>query len=89
MKERVYESDLVQIMIRENISLSSAMVIDAYNNNIDASSVFAMTDYLEERFEQDMDKVEYYMLVFSGIEPDLRLKRIDDVKEKDKTKKSC
>jgi hypothetical protein len=41
---------------------------------VDVSSVFEICDYLEEKL-QDLNRVHYYMMVYTGQSPDVELKR--------------
>lgn len=70
----LYELVLIKIMANENATLSEALDIDMFNSGIDCESVFDITDYLEERFN-DLNKVQYYMMVYTGQAPDVILKK--------------
>jgi hypothetical protein len=52
-----------------------ASLFDMYQNNINLIDVFEMTDYLELKLNSDMDKVQFYMNVLTGIHPDMRLSK--------------
>lgn len=68
-----YESDLLDIMIVNGVTLREALDIDMYVHNVDTTSVFDMVDYLEERLVF-LDKVAYYMLVYTEQVLDVGLK---------------
>lgn len=70
-----YEKRLVEIMYEEDVTLSEALYIDFWANEVDMKSVFDMVDYLESRLE-NLDKVQYYMEVWTGDAPDVGLKRL-------------
>jgi hypothetical protein len=72
--KRSYEQDIVEIMVEYKVTLLEALMIDMQGNGVDTDSVLDLTDYLEVKFDQDMDKVEYYMDIISGRKPDLFLK---------------
>lgn len=74
--KRLYEQDIIEIMVEYKVTLLEAMMIDMQGNGIDTDSVLDLTDYLEEKFDQDMDKVEYYMDIISERKPDLFLKSL-------------
>ena len=70
-----YEKQLLEIMINDNSTLSEAIYIDLMSNNIDTDSVFDVVDHLEEKL-QDLNKVEYYMAVYTGNLPDVGLRKM-------------
>lgn len=72
----LYEKEIIQIMIDLDCSLSSALDIDFDINGIDKNSVIALVDYLEEKLNRDMNKVENFMLVYQCMAPDVKLKRL-------------
>lgn len=69
-----YEKELIVIMIDMDCTLSEAIHTDLLNNNVDIKSVFDIVDYMELKFE-NLDKVQYYMNVYTGNAPDVALKR--------------
>jgi len=69
-----YESYLVSLMQRKKLTLVEALNFDFKNLNIDTSSVFEICDYLEEKLK-DLDRVQYYMLIYTGQQPDLEIRR--------------
>ena len=69
-----YEKILIDIMIDMDATLSDAMYMDMLNNGVDVKSVFDIVDYMELKLG-NLDKVQYYMNVYSGILPDVGLKR--------------
>lgn len=75
-----YEKRIILIMIDEKCTFSEAMLIDFENNNLDTSSVFDLTDYLETQL-QTLDQVEYMMDVYVGRKPDMKLKALENGKK--------
>lgn len=71
--KRSYEQDIVEIMVEYKVTLLEALMIDMQGNGVDTDSVLDLTDYLEEKFDQDMDKVEFYMDIISGRKSDMFL----------------
>lgn len=69
-----YESYLISIMQRKKLTLVEALDFDFKNINIDTSSVFEICDYLEEKLK-DLDRVQYYMLIYTGQQPDLEIRK--------------
>ena len=74
MPNQIYEATLIKSMIEYDVTLLEALMIDMQENYIDTDSVFDLTDYLEEKFEQNMDKVAFYMEIITGTKPDMYLK---------------
>jgi hypothetical protein len=70
-----YERHIVEIMRDSHLTLSEAMDYDFRNSNVDTSSAIGMCDYLEERLS-DLNKVKYYMMIYTGQSPDLALRKI-------------
>ena len=70
-----YEETLLEIMVDEDSTLSEAIFKDLSNNKIDITSVYDVVDHLEYNLV-DLNKVQYYMSVYSGNLPDVKLKRI-------------
>tara|TARA_B110000977_G_C11088568_1_gene495808 strand:+ start:3096 stop:3335 length:240 start_codon:yes stop_codon:yes gene_type:complete len=68
-----YENYIVEIMRVENFTLLRALEFDFNKNGIDTTSVLSMCDYLEKMLE-NLDKVNYYMLVYTEQVPDVKLK---------------
>ena len=75
-----YEKVLIHIMIDMDLTLSDAMHIDLLNNQVDVKSVFDIVDYMELKLG-NLDKVQYYMNVYSGNVPDVGLKRNNTKKD--------
>ncbi len=73
MDASYYEKHIVEIMRSKNLTLLQALEFDLEANCIDVTSVLSICDYLEEMLE-NLDKVEYYMLVYTEQVPDVRLK---------------
>lgn len=69
-----YEKELINIMIDMNYTLADAIHMDMSNRQVDMKSVFDMVDYMELRLG-DLDKVQYYMNVYTGNVPDVALKK--------------
>lgn len=77
----IYEKVIIQKMIAEDLTLSEALFFDMMENEVDPEDVYLATDYLEQMFSYDMDKVRYFMLVVSGQVPDsvlVPLNKVDD-----------
>ena len=75
VKASDYERRIVELMRDEKLTLLEAMGYDMEIACIDVSSVLGICDYLEEQLS-DLDKVQYYMMIYTGQVPDLELKRI-------------
>jgi hypothetical protein len=73
MDASYYEKHIVETMRSKNLTLLQALEFDLEANCIDVTSVLSICDYLEEMLE-NLDKVEYYMLVYTEQVPDVRLK---------------
>jgi len=74
VKPSPYEEYLIEIMRKHATTLTEALDLDFRKNSIDASDILSVCDYLEEKLT-DLDKVQYYMLIYTGQKPDLELKR--------------
>jgi hypothetical protein len=70
-----YETHLVILMKDYNLTLSEALDFDFQAECVDMSTVFGPCDFLEEKLV-DLEKVQYYMLVWTGQQPDIELKKI-------------
>lgn len=70
-----YERRIIRIMAAENCTFSAAMFIDFRSANLDVSSVFDLTDYLEEQLG-NLDTVGYMMGIYVGNEPDMELRAL-------------
>lgn len=68
-----YEEILVKNMHVYGITLSEALTRDLNKHLDDPDSVYDVVDFLEEKLES-LDKVQYYMQVLTGIQPDVILK---------------
>lgn len=75
-----YEKKIILIMIDEKCTFSEAMLIDFEANNLDTSSVFDLTDYLEEQLPT-LDQVEYMMDIYVGRKPDMKLRALENGKK--------
>lgn len=73
MDASYYEKHIVKIMRSKNLTLLQALEFDFEENYIDVTSVLSICDYLEEMLE-NLNKVEYYMLVYTEQVPDVKLK---------------
>lgn len=62
----LYEDIILHKMISENLTLSEALFIDMIENEVDPEDVYQATDYLEGVIRDDLDKVEYLMMVLTG-----------------------
>lgn len=69
-----YEALLIGIMATCHSTLSEAIDLDLWDNGVDTQSVYDVVDYLEEKLE-NLDKVHYYMQVYTGQLPDIILKK--------------
>jgi hypothetical protein len=71
-----YEIHLVTLMRDYHLTLSEALSFDFEAECIDMSNVFDPCEFLEEKLV-NLEKVMYYMMVWTGQEPDIELKRIE------------
>jgi hypothetical protein len=79
-----FEKELVEIMIDEECTMSTALNYAFSNHKVDTSSVITIVDFLEEML-YDLDKVEFFMKVYTGQVTDLHLvEMIDNEKKEDK-----
>lgn len=69
-----YEQSIVEIMVDFNCTLSEALDIDFYMNDLDKNSVVDLVDYLEIKVNRDMYKVSMLMQIYTHQTPDFRLK---------------
>lgn len=69
-----YEHRIIKYMKEEKLTLLEAMSYDMEIACIDVSSVLGICDYLEEQLG-DLNKVQYYMAIYTGQEPDLELRK--------------
>lgn len=74
IKASDYENRIINLMRNDNITLREAMSYDMEIACIDVSSVLGICDYLEEQLN-DLNKVEYYMMIYTGKAPDLELRK--------------
>jgi len=72
-----YEETLIETMWEYRVSLAEAIYMELQGYNVDTSNVYDVVDFLEERLE-NLDKVQYYMQVYTGQQPDVILRRVDD-----------
>jgi hypothetical protein len=71
-----YEHRIINLMREDNLTLLEAISFDLEIACVDISSVIGICDYLEEQLD-DLNKVEYYMMIYTGQAPDLELKRVE------------
>lgn len=69
-----YEEHLLVYMAK-GASLKQALMLDFIYNKVDITNVFDLVEYLEEKLE-DLDKVKFYMDVYTNQSPDLGLKAV-------------
>jgi hypothetical protein len=81
-----FEKELVQIMILESCTMQTALSYAFSSYKVDVESVFDLVDFLEYMI-YDLDKVQYFMQVYTGQVPDLHLVELLD-NEKKNTNKS-
>lgn len=74
-----YEKQLIGIMIEEKCSFVQAMDIVFDMNGVDKRSVIDLVDFLEDRLP-DLNAVEYYMNIWTGVENDMILTKDDENK---------
>lgn len=67
-----YEEHLLVYMAK-GASLKQALLLDFIYSGIDVTNVFDLVEYLEEKLE-DLDKVKFYMDIYTNQIPDLGLK---------------
>ena len=79
-----FERELVEIMISEECTMSTALDYAFSDHKVDISSVISLVDFLEEML-CDLDKVQFFMQVYTGQVTDLHLVEIlgDEKKEDD------
>lgn len=65
-----FEKEIILMMIDENLTMSEALMLIMKNNCVDITSTIGMCDFLEDKFDKNMDKVEYFMDIIVGREPD-------------------
>lgn len=75
VKPAEYETHLVELMRKYDLTLLEAICFDFEAEMIDVSSVLTICDYLEEKLV-DLNKVQYYMMVYTGQTPDVQLKKV-------------
>lgn len=73
-KPSQYEKHIIEIMRDNQMTLTEALIFDFAKNKVDTTDVLSVCDYLEEKLV-DLDKVQYYMLIITGQQPDLELKK--------------
>ena len=66
----IFEKEIILAMIDEDLTMREALELIMFNNNVDMNSTIGMCDFLEEKFDADMDKVEFFMDVIVGRAPD-------------------
>jgi hypothetical protein len=70
-----FEKNLVEIMSQHNLSMREALLRMFILNGIDTNSVFSLVDFLEEML-YDLNKVQFFMMVYTGQISDIELKRL-------------
>lgn len=65
-----FEMEIILTMYNEDLTMGEALNFIMEKNEVDNESVIGMCDFLEYKFDYDMDKVEYYMDVLVGRAPD-------------------
>lgn len=70
-----FEKNLVEIMSQHNLSMREALLRMFVLNGIDTNSVFSLVDFLEEML-YDLNKVQFFMMVYTGQISDIELKRL-------------
>jgi len=78
-----FEKELVEIMILESCTMQTALSYAFSSYNVDVESVFDLVDFLEYMI-YDLDKVQYFMQVYTGQVPDLYLVELLNDEKKDK-----
>lgn len=79
----LYEDIILHKMISENLTLSEALFFDMIENEVDPEDVYQATDYLEGVIRDDLDKVEYLMMVLTGRVQDSYLIPLSNTDPKD------
>lgn len=74
VKASDYENRIIELMRDQNLTLLEAMDYDMEIACVDSSSALGLCDYLEEQLS-DLDKVYYYMMIYTGQTPDLELRK--------------
>jgi hypothetical protein len=77
MKATQYEVKLIELMRDYNLTLREAINRDLDLNGVDKGSVLGLCDYMEEQLKNDMNRVEYYMAVYTEQSPDVMLRKLD------------
>ncbi len=80
-----FEKELVEIMILESCTMQTALSYAFSAYKVDVESVFDLVDFLEYMI-YDLDKVQYFMQVYTGQVPDLHLVELLDNEKKDTNK---
>jgi len=65
-----FEKEMILTMIDENLTMGEALMLIMENNCVDINSSIGMCDFLEDKFDKDMNKVEYFMDIIVGRKPD-------------------
>lgn len=79
----LYDDIILHKMISENLTLSEALFFDMIENEVDPEDVYQATDYLEGVIRDDLDKVEYLMMVLTGRVQDSYLIPLSNTDPKD------
>jgi hypothetical protein len=77
MKATRYEIELIELMRDNKLTLRESIDCDLDRNGVDKDSAIGLCDYMEERLERNMDRVEYYMSVYTEHVPDVILRKLD------------
>lgn len=71
-----YESVLIEIMYYDDVTLKEALYIDMWANEVNLHSIYDIVDYLEKKLI-DLNKVQYYMQVYTDQLSDVGLKPLN------------
>lgn len=77
-----FEETILKKMMAEGSTLSDALLFDMIESGVDPEDIYQATDYLEQMFDGNMIKVEYFMLVLTGHVPDSVLVPLDKASSK-------
>lgn len=72
-----YEEVIIHSMFTRGMTLREALSLDLDNHVSDPNNVYDVVDFLEEKLE-NLDKVQYYMEVLTGLQPDVILRKTND-----------
>lgn len=69
-----YEQSIVEIMIDLDCTISEALEVDFDMHLVDKNSTIDLVEYLENRLDQDLYKVNMLMQIYTHHAPDFKLK---------------